>query len=257
MTVLNASHLTVSRGNRIILDDVTLRASAGEFIAVIGANGAGKSTLLSALAGLLAADSGTVQWNGKDLPAHGGAELARLRAYLPQNPRCEWPISVERLVALGLTPTLPTFGSWSGGDQAKIDRALAQFDLVDHRDQAATTLSGGELARAMLARAFVGDPDVLIADEPITGLDPRHALDSVGRLKSLAQSGKLVVSSLHDLTLAGRYATRIIALCEGRMEADGTPNDVLTPAIVEAVFGTQSVIQTGPGGLYVDFIGAR
>ncbi len=109
----------------------------------------------------------------------------------------------------------------------------------------------------MLARAFIGDPDVLIADEPITGLDPRHALDSMGRLRSFAQSGKLVVSSLHDLTLAGRYATRIVALRDGRMEADGPPKDVLTPSIVEAVFGTQSVLQTGPGGLYVDFIGAR
>jgi iron complex transport system ATP-binding protein len=257
MTVLSASHLTVVRGDRAILNDVTLQARAGEFIAVIGANGAGKSTLLSVLAGLLAMDNGTVELNGKALSAHGGAGLARLRAYLPQNPRCEWPISVERLVALGLTPTLPAFGGWSDGDQARIDRALSQFDLVDHRDQPAITLSGGELARAMLARAFVGDPDVLIADEPITGLDPRHALDSMERLKSLAQSGKLVVSSLHDLTLAARYATRIVALRDGRMEADGAPADVLTSSIVEAVFGTPSVIHTGPGGLYVDFIGAR
>ena len=248
MTELHASHLTVSRGNRIILNDMTLRASAGEFVAVIGANGAGKSTLLSAIAGLLAVDSGTVQLNGTDLSAHRGAELARRRAYLPQNPRCEWPISVERLVALGLTPTLPAFGGWSDGDQARIDLALSQFDLLDHREQPATTLSGGELARAMLARAFIGDPDVLIADEPITGLDPRHALNSMERLRSFAQSGKLVVSSLHDLTLAGRYATRIVALRDGRMEADGTPTDVLTSSIVEAVFGTPSIIQTARAG---------
>jgi len=257
MTALEASHLTIVRGNRTVLNDVTLSARAGEFIAVIGANGAGKSTLLSAFAGLFAADSGAVQLNGRELSTHRGPELARVRAYLPQNPRCEWPISVERLVALGLTPTLPAFGGWSAPDQARIDRALFEFDLIDHREQPATTLSGGELARAMLARAFVGDPDVLIADEPITGLDPRHALDSMERLRALAQSGKLVVSSLHDLTLAARYATRIVALRDGRMEADGTPEEVLTPEIVEAVFGTHSVIQTGPGGLYVDFIGAR
>jgi iron complex transport system ATP-binding protein len=257
MTQLIASHLTVVRGNRAILNDVTLRASAGEFIAVIGANGAGKSTLLSVLAGLLTADDGTVHLNGRQLSAHSGSELARRRAYLPQNPRCEWPISVERLVALGLTPTLPAFGGWNANDQAKIDLALSQFDLVDHREQPATTLSGGELARAMLARAFIGDPDVLVADEPIAGLDPRHALDSMGRLRDFAQSGKLVVSSLHDLTLAGRYATRVVALRDGRMEADGTPKDVLTPAIIKTVFGTRSVVQTGPGGLYVDFIGAQ
>jgi len=134
---------------------------------------------------------------------------------------------------------------------------LSQFDLVEHRDQPATTLSGGELARAMLARAFVGDPDVLIVDEPIAGLDPRHALDSMRRLRSFAQSGKLVVSSLHDLTLAGRYATRIVALREGRMEIEGPPADVLTPPIIRAVFDAQSIVQTGPGGLYVDFIDAQ
>jgi iron complex transport system ATP-binding protein len=254
MTELRASHLTVSRGNRIILNDVTLRANSGEFIAVIGANGAGKSTLLSAMAGLLAADSGTVQLNGKELSAHRGAELARRRAYLPQNPRCEWPISVERLVALGLTPTLPAFGGWSEADQARIDRALSQFDLLDHREQPATTLSGGELARAMLARAFIGDPDVLIADEPITGLDPRHALDSMKRLKSLAQSGKLVVSSLHDLTLAGRYASRIVALVDGQIENDGAPENVLTAALIRKVFGIEAVVLNGPGGLCVDFV---
>ncbi len=257
MTALDASSLTVVRGNRTILNHVTLRAQAGEFIAVIGANGAGKSTLLSALAGLLAVDAGTVQLGGRVLSTYGGAELARRRAYLPQNPRCEWPISVERLVALGLTPTLPAFGGWSDAEQAKIDLVLSQFDLVEHRDQPATTLSGGELARAMLARAFVGDPDVLIVDEPIAGLDPRHALDSMRRLKSFAQSGKLVVSSLHDLTLAGRYATRVVALREGRMESDGAPGEVLNASVIEAVFGTRSVVQKGPGGLYVDFLDPR
>jgi iron complex transport system ATP-binding protein len=254
MTELRASRLTVSRGNRIILNDVTLGAKAGEFIAVIGANGAGKSTLLSALAGLLAADAGTIQLNGKELSRHGNAEFARLRAYLPQNPRCEWPISVERLVALGLTPTLPAFGGLSDVDRARIDLVLSHFDLLDRREQPATTLSGGELARAMLARAFVGDPDVLIADEPITGLDPRHALDSMKRLRSLAQSGKLVVSSLHDLTLAARYASRIVALIDGKIESDGAPENVLTAALIHKVFGTEAIVLNGPGGLYVDFV---
>ena len=257
MTDLHASLLRVVRSDRIILNEVTVRAVAGEFIAVIGANGAGKSTLLSALAGLLAADGGIVQLNGRELSAYGGRELARRRAYLPQNPRCEWPISVERLVGLGLTPALPAFGGWSDAERIRIDLMLSQFDLVEHRDQSATTLSGGELARAMLARAFVGDPNVLIVDEPIAGLDPRHALDSMRRLRSFAQSGKLVVSSLHDLTLAGRYATRIVALREGRMEIEGPPADVLTPPIIRAVFDAQSIVQTGPGGLYVDFIDAQ
>ena len=255
MTELAASHLIVRRGERTVLRDVTLRAVAGEFVAVIGANGAGKSTLLSVLAGLLAADSGTVHLDAKPLANYAGTELSRRRAYLPQNPRCEWPISVERLVALGLTPTLPAFGGWSPDDQKKLHQSLVNFDLLDHRDQPATTLSGGELARAMLARAFVGDPDVLIVDEPVTGLDPRHALDCVRRLRAFAQGGKLVVASLHDLTLAGRYASRIVALSEGKIESDGTPEDVITPALIRKVFDTEAVVAKSAGGLYVDFVG--
>lgn len=257
MTALSASHITVCRGEREILRDVTLSAGAGEFVAVIGANGAGKSTLLSVLAGLLTADSGVVHLDARSLSDYSGAALSRRRAYLPQNPRCEWPISVERLVGLGLTPTLPVFGGWSSSDQQKIDRALASCDLLDRRNQTATTLSGGELARAMLARAFVGDPDVLIVDEPVTGLDPRHALDCARLLRTFAQSGKLVIASLHDLTLAGRYASRIVALRDGMIAGDGEPQKVLTTNLIEKIFDTEAVVATGPGGLYVDFVGTR
>ena len=110
MSVLDAGAISVRRGRRIILDKVSLRAVSGEFIAVIGANGAGKSTLLSVLGGLLEADAGTVTLDGTSIHSLSGMKLAQRRAYLPQNPRCEWPISVERLVALGLTPALPAFG---------------------------------------------------------------------------------------------------------------------------------------------------
>ena len=255
MTVLTASGLVVRRGGREILSDVVLRAAGGEFVAVVGANGAGKSTLLSTLAGLLKPDTGSVELDGIAVTALAGSELARRRAYLPQNPRCEWPISVERLVALGLTPTLPAFGNFQPSDGAKITRALESCDLLPRREQSATTLSGGELARAMLARAFVSDPDVLIVDEPITGLDPRHGLDSLHRLQEFARAGKLVIASLHDLTLAGRYSSRIVAMRDGKIACDGAPDTVLTPAVLKSVFDVESVVATGSGGLYVDHIG--
>jgi iron complex transport system ATP-binding protein len=254
MTALAASGLAVRRGGRAILADVGLRASGGEFVAVVGANGAGKSTLLATLAGLLKPDEGTVDLDGKAVAAIRGSELARRRAYLPQNPRCEWPISVERLVALGLTPTLPAFGTFQPSDAMKIDRALESCDLLSRREQPATTLSGGELARAMLARAFVGDPDILIVDEPITGLDPRHALDSMRRLRDYAQAGKLVVAALHDLTLAGRYASRVVAMRDGRIEADGAPDHVLTPALLATVFGVEASVSSDARGFSVDYI---
>ena len=110
MTELAASALSIVRGSRAILESANVRAAAGEFVAVIGANGAGKSTLLAALAGLIAPDGGSVALDGASLASLSRMELARKRAYLPQNPRCEWPISVARLIALGLTPVLPAFG---------------------------------------------------------------------------------------------------------------------------------------------------
>jgi iron complex transport system ATP-binding protein len=179
--------------------------------------------------------------------------LAQRRAYLPQNPRCEWPISVERLVALGLTPTLPALGGLPASFGPRILQALEACDLLEHRDQPATTLSGGELARAMLARALIADPDVLIIDEPIAGLDPRHALDTAHRLKELAKSGKLVIASIHDLTLAGRYASRIFALSNGRVQGDGATAATLTPALIRSAFDVEACVSGTSGGVYVDY----
>jgi len=230
--MIAAKNITVARGGRTILADVSLSARAGEFIAVIGPNGAGKSTLLSALAGLLTPDAGQVTLDGAPLPPLSA--LARRRAYLPQNPHLEWPISVERLVALGLTPHLPAMGGLPEQWQPAITRALEQCDLIGRRHQPATTLSGGEFARAMLARAIVGDPQILIVDEPITGLDPRHAMQSMALLTRFAAAGKLVIASLHDLTLAARHASRIVALVDGRIVED---TDSLTEPLIHRVFG--------------------
>ena len=254
MSVLDGSKICVRRGSRTILDDVSLHAESGDFVAIIGANGAGKSTLLSVLAGLLSADSGAVMLDGISIRALSGMQLARRRAYLPQNPRCEWPISVERLVALGLTPTLPALGGLPASFGPKITQALQACDLLDHREQPATTLSGGELARAMLARALVADPDVLIIDEPIAGLDPRHALDTARRLQLLARGGKLVIASIHDLTLAGRFASRIFALANGRVAGDGATQATLTPALIRSAFEVEACVSGTPGSVYVDYV---
>ena len=254
MSVLDASKIAVRRGRRAILDDVSLHAESGDFVAVIGANGAGKSTLLSVLAGLLKPDCGAVKLDGVSIHALSGIKLARRRAYLPQNPRCEWPISVERLVALGLTPTLPAFGGLPASFGPKITEALQACDLLDHREQPATTLSGGELARAMLARALVADPQVLIIDEPIAGLDPKHALDTARRLQLLAQGGKLVIASIHDLTLAGRYANRIFALSNGHVHGDGATQATLTPALIRSAFEVEACVSGAPGSVYVDYV---
>ena len=251
---LAASGLTIRRDGRPIIDGSGLRAPAGDFGAVIGPNGAGKSTLLSVLAGLVRPDTGAVEYDGTPLTALSSASLAKRRSYLPQNPRCEWPISVERLVALGLTPTLPAFGRFAASDRERIERALRACDLADRAHQAATSLSGGELARAMLARALVGEPDILIVDEPLTGLDPRHLLDAVRRLRAYAQTGKLVIASLHDLTVASRYATRVVALRDGRVLAAGETAGILTPNLIRAAFDVDARVFAAPHGAYIDYV---
>jgi iron complex transport system ATP-binding protein len=236
MNHLKADALSVVRGGRRILKEVSFAAAPGEFIVVIGPNGAGKSTLLSALAGLITPDEGQVTLDGMRLADMLPKELARRRAYLPQNPRIEWPIALERLVALGLTPHLPALGRLPLPLADAVTHALAAFDLEDRRDQPATTLSGGELARAMLARATVAKPAILIVDEPVTGLDPRHALQSMRYLSAYAASGGSVIASLHDLTLAVRYASRIIALKAGRLAGEGA----LTTAMIQDIFEVEA-----------------
>lgn len=256
MTTLAAQSVTVRRGGRAIVDGVTATLEGGMFVALVGANGAGKSTLLSCMAGLLKPDAGDVRLEGRPVLTLSGRDLAKRRAYLPQSLRAEWPISVERLVALGLTPQLPPFGGLPGGFEPRLTQALEACDLTEHRFQAATTLSGGELARAMLARALIGDPQVLLADEPVSGLDPRHRLDTVARLRRLAvEEGRLVVATLHDLTLAARHATHLMALRQGRLLAFGPTATTLTPALLREVFDVEATIIGAGRDAIVDYVG--
>lgn len=255
MTRLSASGLTVRRNGRAIVDGVSFEIEGGAFVALVGPNGAGKSTLLSVLAGLLKPDAGEAALDGTPLARLDRRELARRRAYLPQNPRAEWPIATERLVALGLTPHLPAFGALPGGWEPRLTDAIEACDLADQRHQPATTLSGGELARAMLARALIGDPQVLIADEPISGLDPWHALDTVTRLKALAGEGRLVIAALHDMTLAARFATHLMALSAGRLAAFGPTAEVLAPELLRRVFSVEARIVGAGEAALVDYLG--
>lgn len=250
MSVLLAEHLGVNKGGRAILANISLTAGPGDFIAVIGPNGAGKSTLLAALAGLLRPSEGEISLDGVLLPRLSRRELAARRAYLPQNPVCEWPLSVERLVALGLTAHLPALGPLPEQFQDAIAQALADHDLTERKDQPVTTLSGGEFSRAMLARCLVANPELLIVDEPVTGLDPVHAFAAMARLSAWAQSGRTVIASLHDLTLAARYAGRILALKQGRVAGEGA----LTPALIRDVFAVESRMRGEGRSATVDFL---
>jgi len=237
--MLKIDNLHVRVAGRDILKGLSLEVAPGQVHAIMGPNGAGKSTLLKVLAGLMKPSSGKVMLGNKKISAVSLRQLAAQRAYLPQNPHLEWPISVERLVALGLTPRLPATGGLPESFELAIVKALGQCDLYDKRKQPATTLSGGEFARAMLARAIVSDPGILIVDEPITGLDPRHAIQSMQLLTEIARSGTLVIASLHDLTLAARYPRRVIVLVDGALIGD---TNSLTEELVHKAFGVTGVL---------------
>lgn len=253
MTLLTLRGVTHRRGGRLVLDAVDAGFAAGRLTAVIGPNGAGKSTLLEIAAGLLRADDGVIALEGTPLPTIAPRRLAAMRAYLPQSPRAEWPVSVERLVALGLSQHLPAFGGLPGRWRPAIDAALARFDLTALRDRPATQLSGGELARAMLARAVVADPRLLIVDEPSAGLDPRHAHAAARQLRTLADGGCAVVAALHDLDLVARTADDVLALKHGRVLASGTAAAVLTGPMLSTLYDMPVQVTDADGRILIRF----
>ncbi len=229
MVSISIERLHVALGDRTVLQDVTADIGAGALVGVIGPNGAGKSTLARAIAGLLAPRSGRVTIDGADVRALPRDDLARRIAYLPQGQTVHWPLSVERLVALGRLPHLGPFSALSGADRAAIDRAMARADILDLRDRVATELSGGERARALIARALAVEAPALIVDEPLAALDPGHQLQLMDLLRAEAAQGSMVIAVLHDLAMAARFCDRLILIHQGRLIADGAPAAVLTP----------------------------
>jgi iron complex transport system ATP-binding protein len=255
MSDLQLSGIEVIRGERRVLHGLDAHLRAGRLTAVIGPNGAGKSTLLSVAAGLLAPAKGSVTLGGEPLGGIGRRRLAQRRAYLPQNAQVDWPISIERVVALGLTPSLPAFGGLPANLRPLIDRALEAYDLVDLRDRAPDTLSGGELSRVMLARATVGDPEILIVDEPTAGLDPRHAIEAVRLLRRHADRGRTVVMAIHDLDLAARVADEFLAIRDGAVLVAGAAEAVLTDDSLTRLFDTPARITRDGADVTVRFRG--
>ena len=200
----------------------------GRITAICGPNGAGKSTLLQCLAGLIGPDAGEVRLDGAPLPH--GRERARRIGYLPQVGEVAWDLSVAGLATLGRLPH---------GDrgEAQVASALAAVDLAAFAGRPVSTLSGGERARALLARVLAGEPQWILADEPLAALDLAHQLALLAHLRVAADAGAGVVLVLHDLALAMNHADRVLVLDRGTLAADGAPGEALSEATIARVWG--------------------
>ena len=231
---LKINGLEFRRGNRVVLDAIDLQLQSGAVTAVLGPNGAGKSTLLSCIAGLLRPERGSIELDGTSLHSLAAMQRARRIAFLPQTPEIAWAVDVQTLVGLGRIPFQGV--SSDEEDRAAVARAMAKTEVAQWAERAVTTLSGGERARVLLARVLAGESDWILADEPFTGLDPSHQFEAAELLRAAADQGGGVVLTIHDLTLAARIADRVIIIDDGRIVADGSPQDALTPQILRDVY---------------------
>lgn len=244
MSLLSLDALTIRRGDCPVVDQVSLSIAAGEFVGLIGPNGAGKTSLMRGALGLL---PGT----GRSSLAAASARIrARAAAWMPQAREIAWPVTVETLVALGRTPHLGLRGP-GAVDRDAVERALERMGLTGFRHRIATELSGGEQARVLIARALAQETPLLMADEPIAGLDPAGQITTMEVFAGLAAEGHAVFASLHDLGLAARHCTRLLMLSQGRLVADGPPAEVLSPENVARVFGVRAhYVQTEDGPVF-------
>lgn len=238
---LSANGICIKRGARTILSHISASFKSSQFSVILGPNGAGKSTLLNALSGLLQLSSGVIQIDGTDLTALTPKARARQIGLLPQSAETHWSISGDALVALGRYPHQRGWGV-SSTDRAAIDEAMALTDTLQFADRPVNSLSGGERARVLMARVLAGEPQWILADEPLANLDPGHQVDMLHLLRTEAEKGRGVVAVLHDLGSALRFADHIVMLHEGRVFADGAPKDVITPVTLREVYGVSASI---------------
>ncbi|WP_327355767.1 ABC transporter ATP-binding protein [Streptomyces sp. NBC_01304] len=230
-------------GGRTLVDAVTLHADKGETVGLVGPNGSGKTTLLRCVYGTLAPTSGRVLLDGEDLRTHSTKARARRIATVPQDGQAGFELTVQQVVAMGRSPHKSFWEQDTPHDETLVREALAEVGVADLAQRPFDRLSGGERQRALVARALVQDPDLLVLDEPTNHLDIRYQLQILGLVRTLGTTNLL---ALHDLNLAAYYCDRLYVLQDGRAVASGPPGDVLTPDLLASVYGVNAEVTVHP-----------
>ena len=250
--MITLDHVTVRYGSAVALSELTDRVGPGEWVGLIGPNGAGKTTLLRSIARLVRHE-GRVSISGEESSGMSRRRLAQLVAYVPQRPTLPPDMTVSDYVLLGRTPHIGYFSFERPGDRRVCAALLERLDLADFAQRQLATLSGGELQRLVIARALAQQAPVLLLDEPTSELDLGRRVDALELVDALrAERGLTVISALHDLTLAGQFAERLVLLAGGKIAATGSPLEVLEELSLGHHFGTNvRVLRTEGGDLVV------
>ena len=240
--LLQGSGINIGFDKASILIETDFNLEEGELVGIIGPNGAGKTSLMRTIAGLLQPRSGEIRFLNQPMASISDRQRARQLAYLPQGNESHWDVTVETVVMLGRLPHRKSWKGPSERDREIVSQALRTCNVSHFSDRSINTLSGGEKARVMLARALAVEPRLLLADEPVAGLDPGHQLDVMEKFRQLSQSGMGIMIVLHDLTLAARYCSRLLLLFDKRILAQGKPQDVLSEENLAHCFGIRAHI---------------
>jgi iron complex transport system ATP-binding protein len=247
MTRVSAQGITLAYDGAPVVTDLDVEIPDGKITAIVGANACGKSTLLRALARLMRPSSGVVYLDGESIHKQPTRNVAKELGLLPQAPIAPEGITVEDLVSRGRFPYQRWFEHWGDEDATAVERALALTHMGEVRDRRVDELSGGQRQRAWIAMALAQETPIMLLDEPTTFLDVAHRLEVLDLLADLNETeGRTIVIVLHDLNEASRYAHHLIAMKEGRIIAEGGPQDLVTESLVVEVFGVRCKILMDP-----------
>ncbi|MDI6474738.1 iron-enterobactin ABC transporter ATP-binding protein [Cronobacter dublinensis] len=244
---LTGEALTLGYGDFRVAEGLNVVIPDGKFTAIIGPNGCGKSTLLRTLSRLMKPIAGQVRLDGEAIQRFATKEVARRIGLLSQNASAPGDITVQELVARGRYPHQPLFTRWRDEDERAVQRAMAATGVTALADQSVDTLSGGQRQRAWIAMVLAQETSILLLDEPTTWLDISHQIDLLELLSALnREQGYTLAAVLHDLNQACRYASHLIALRDGKIVAEGAPQEIVTPALIEAIYGLRCMIIDDP-----------